>query len=294
MPPAGAPASAQLPTLPPSNEAPDGSLAMARPMDGTEVFSLQGRTALVAGASRGIGLALARGMAGAGAHTILAARSADVLAARVDELRAAGLSAASVRLDTTDRDEVERVSRELPPIDVLANIVGTNIRKPFIDYSQAEYETLIQTNLSGLVHLTQRVGRRMVERGAGGKVIFVGSLVVHVGMPLVSVYAMTKGALAALTRSLAAEWAPHDIQVNCIIPGMILTELNERMWEPRAMHDWLATAQANPRLGRPGDLAPLAVLLAGPGSDYITGQLIAVDGGHTTTQVWPFAGDEGR
>lgn len=294
MPPAGAPASAQLPTLPPSNEAPDGSLAMARPMDGTEVFSLQGRTALVAGASRGIGLALARGMAGAGAHTILAARSADVLAARVDELRAAGLSAASVRLDTTDRDEVERVSRELPPIDVLANIVGTNIRKPFIDYSQAEYETLIQTNLSGLVHLTQRVGRRMVERGAGGKVIFVGSLVVHVGMPLVSVYAMTKGALAALTRSLAAEWAPHDIQVNCIIPGMILTELNERMWEPRAMHDWLATAQANPRLGRPDDLAPLAVLLAGPGSDYITGQLIAVDGGHTTTQVWPFAGDEGR
>ena len=100
-----------------------------------------------------------------------------------------------------------------------------------------------------------------------------------------------KGAIAALTKALAAEWAPDDIQVNCIVPGMILTDMNQAMWQDPGMHAWLRSAQANPRLGRPADLAPLAVLLAGHGSDYITGQLIAVDGGYTTTKMWPFAGD---
>jgi gluconate 5-dehydrogenase len=260
--------------------------------DGLAVFSLQGRTALVAGASRGIGLAIARSFAGAGAHTILAARSADVLEKRVAEMRDAGHSADWVQLDTTDQDAVERVTADLPPVDILANIVGTNVRKPFVDYSRAEYDALLDTNLNGLVDLTRRVGRRMIDRGAGGKVIFVGSVVIHIGVPNVSVYAMTKGALAALTKALAAEWAPYDIQVNCIIPGMILTELNARMWETPGLREWLTTAQANPRLGRPEDLGPLAVLLAGLASGYITGQAIAVDGGYTTTKMWPFRGDE--
>jgi gluconate 5-dehydrogenase len=215
-----------------------------------------------------------------------------VLEGRVAELRAAGLSADWLQLDTTDAVAVERVSGHLPPIDILANIVGTNVRKPFIDYSRAEYDALMETNLSGLVDLTQRVGRRMIDRGVGGKVLFIGSVVVHIGVPQVSVYALTKGALAALTKALAAEWAAYDIQVNGIIPGMILTELNARMWETPGMCEWLETAQANPRLGRPEDLAPLAILLAGPASDYITGQFIAVDGGYTTTKMWPFRGDE--
>jgi gluconate 5-dehydrogenase len=261
-------------------------------MDGVEIFSLEGRTALVAGASRGIGLGVARGLAGAGAHTILAARSADVLEQRVTELRGEGLSADWVRLDTTDHTSVTQAVAELPPLDVLVNIVGTNVRKPFLDYSREEYDALLETNMSGLVDLTQLVGRRMIERGAGGKVIFIGSLVVHIGVPNVSIYAMTKGALAALTKALAAEWATHDIQVNCIIPGCILTELNARMWESQELHDWLATAQANPRLGRPEDLAPLAVYLSGVASGYVTGQLIAVDGGYTTTKMWPFKGDD--
>jgi len=258
---------------------------------GIEVFSLAGRTALVAGASRGIGLAIARALAACGAHTILAARSADVLARCTEELRVAGLSAEWSHLDTTDHASVTRVASELPALDVLVNIVGTNVRKPFLDYSSEEYRSLMETNVSGLVDLTQQVGRRMVERGCGGKIIFIGSLVVHIGVPYVSVYAMTKGALAALTKALAAEWAPFDIQVNCIIPGLILTGLNAQMWESQEMRDWLVTAQANPRLGRPEDLVPMAVLLAGRASDYITGQLIAIDGGYTTTKMWPFRGD---
>jgi len=260
---------------------------------GTDVFSLAGRTAFVCGASRGIGLAIAQAMAFSGAHTILGARSEGRLSDRVAELRAAGQQADYVVLDATDPASVEQAVQRLPPVDILVNVQGTNIRKPLLSYSSDEYERLMSLNLDSVFDVTRRVGRRMIDRGSGGKILMIGSLVVHIGVPNVAVYAATKGALAALTRALAAEWAPHDIQVNCIIPGMILTELNRGMWEPPEMHAWLETAQANPRLGRPEDVAPLAVFLASPASDYITGQLIAVDGGYSTTKMWPFRGDNG-
>ncbi len=131
----------------------------------------------------------------------------------------------------------------------------------------------------------------MIAAGRGGKVIMIGSLSSLLGMPYISIYAITKGGLGQLTRVLAAEWGKHEIQVNCIAPGFILTDLNRKMWEPPEMHAWLRAGQANPRLGTPEDVAPLAVFLAGPGSDYITGQIIAVDGGFSTTAVWPFEAD---
>jgi gluconate 5-dehydrogenase len=119
-------------------------------------------------------------------------------------------------------------------------------------------------------------------------VIFIGSLTSLMGLPYVSVYTVTKAALAGLTRTLAAEWGQYDIQVNCIAPGFILTDLNRDMRQPEEMHRWLGGAQANPKLGRPGHIAPLAVFLAAPASDYITGQVIAADGGNSTTRIWPF------
>ena len=129
----------------------------------------------------------------------------------------------------------------------------------------------------------------MIARGAGGKIIMIGSLMSLLGLPYISVYAMTKGALGQLTKALAAEWGRYNIQVNCIAPGFIVTDLNRKMWEESSqMREWLKGAQANPRLGTPEDIAPLAVFLAGRGADYITGQIIAVDGGYTTTAVWPF------
>lgn len=146
----------------------------------------------------------------------------------------------------------------------------------------------MQTNLHGIVHLTKVVGARMVERGRGGKIVHIGSLMSVLGLPYLSVYAMTKSALAGLTRVLAAEWAHADIQVNCIAPGFILTDLNRDMWQPEHMKGWLAGVQPNPRLGTPDDIAGLAVFLASPASDYITGQVIASDGGYTTTAKWPF------
>ena len=246
--------------------------------------ALTNKTALVAGASRGIGLAIARQLAESGARTLLAARSIHLLEREAEALRARGLQAVPVQLDMANPGAMP----ELPEIDILVNVAGTNIRRRFEQYTKQEYEKVLQINLHGIVELTQKIGGKMVARGSGGKIIFIGSLMSLLGLPYVTVYAITKSALAGLTRSLAAEWGRYNIQVNCIAPGFILTDLNRDMWQAEEMKQWLEHSQASPRMGTPDDIAPLAVFLSGPGSDYITGQVIAVDGGYTTTANWPF------
>ena len=253
------------------------------------MFSLDGRTALVAGASRGIGLAIANALAVQNARVVLASRSVDVLGREVERLCSAGLSAEALRLDIADNDSIDRAAMDCPEVDILVNVAGTNIRRRFEDYTADEYERIMQTNLHGIARLTKLVGKRMIERGRGGKIINIGSLMSILGLPNLSIYAMTKSALAGLTRVLAAEWAHADIQVNCIAPGFILTDLNRSMWQSSEMKRWLSEVQANPRLGTPDDIAGLAAFLASPAADYVTGQVIAADGGYTTTARWPFA-----
>jgi gluconate 5-dehydrogenase len=251
------------------------------------IFSLAGKRALVAGASRGIGLSIAKAIAEAGAHTILAARSLDKLEVEAKALNEQGYSAEAVRIDFTDSASIREAS-SVEDVDILVNVAGTNIRHRFEDYTKEEYNHILQTNLHGIVELTQLIGAKMIARGKGGKVIHIGSLMSLLGVPFLSVYAITKGALAGLTRTTAAEWGQYNIQVNCIAPGFILTDLNKEMWQDAKMAEWLRGCQANPRMGTPDDIAPLAVYLAGRGADYVTGQVIAVDGGYTTTAVWPF------
>ncbi len=252
------------------------------------MFSLAGRTALVAGASRGIGLAIAKATAANGAHTVLAARSWDALESEAAQLRAEGWSAEALHLDITDTASIDSVAGDCGDADILINVAGTNIRRRFQDYTPEEYEHIMQTNLHGIVRLTRQVGTRMIERGHGGKIVNIGSLMSILGLPYLSIYAMTKSALAGLTRVLAAEWAAADIQVNCIAPGFILTDLNRDMWQLDFMANWLRGAQPNPRLGTPDDIAGLAAFLASPAADYITGQVIASDGGYSTCANWPF------
>lgn len=251
-------------------------------------FSLNGKTALVAGASRGIGLAIARDLAQAGAHVVLASRNLQALEREAAALVAAGYRAEAMALDICDPASIDALADALPGVDILANVAGTNQRKPFAAYTRAEYDRLLETNLHGIVHLTQRVGATMVERGRGGRIITVGSLMSVVGLPQITIYAITKSALAGLTRSLAAEWGKHGITVNCIAPGFIETDLNREMWQQPQLRAWLPGVQAIPRLGTPEEVSPLAVFLASDAARYLTGQVIAVDGGYTTTAVWPF------
>jgi len=233
-------------------------------------------------------LAIAQGLAAAGANTILAARSLDKLEAHAADLRAKGQSASAVRLDVADSKSIEDAVAGLGHVDILVNVAGMNIRKRFQDYTRQEYDQMLQTNLTGLVEVTQKVGAKMIARGAGGKVVMIGSLMSIVGLPYLTIYGITKGALGQLTKNLAAEWGQHRIQVNCIAPGFIITDLNREMWKRSDLNEWKKGVQASIDFGTPEDVAALAVFLSGRGSNYITGQIIPVDGGYTTTAVWPF------
>ncbi|MGH9673004.1 MAG: SDR family NAD(P)-dependent oxidoreductase [Bryobacteraceae bacterium] len=251
-------------------------------------FSLSSKTALIAGASRGIGLAIARYLSAAGARTILAARSADALEKNCAELRAGGAEAEALVLDVTSMDSIRSAAASLPPVDILVNVSGTNVRKQFERFTDEEWQRVMRTNLDGIVEVTRAVGAKMVERGGGGKIVMIGSLMSLLGLPYLTAYAVSKSGLYGLTRVLAAEWARYNIQVNLIAPGFIITDLNRAMWQRQEMKDWLKGVQANPRPGKPEDVAGLAVFLSSAASDYVTGQAIAVDGGYSTTRMWPF------
>jgi gluconate 5-dehydrogenase len=246
-------------------------------------FSLEGKVALVVGASRGIGLAIARGMAAAGAKVILAARSKETLEQHANEL-----GGTAMVLDIANPESVASLAASIEVPDIVVNVAGMNIRKRFSDFTAEEYKQMMDTNLTGIFQLTQQVGKRMVDRGQGGKIINIGSMMSIRGLPYLSVYALAKGALAQFSMVLAAELGRHNIQVNCIAPGFIVTEFNRKVWESQKLREWLRGVQPNPEPGTPEDVAPLAVFLAGSGSRYITGQVIAVCGGYSTTAVWPF------
>jgi len=254
-------------------------------------FSLQDRVALVLGASRGIGQAIAEAMGEAGAHVVLAARSADKLEAVASGIRTRGDRASTVSIDVSKIDSIrsgiEQILQDHGRIDILVNVAGTNIRKRAEEYTEKEYDHLVNTNLRGIFQATQFVGAAM-KKQQNGKIINIGSLTTTIAFPYLSVYAITKGGLGQLSKVLAVEWAPHNIQVNVIAPGFIITDLNRQMWQKQEMLDWLASTQPNPRPGTPEDIAGLAVFLASPAADYITGQVIHVDGGKTAGSRWPF------
>ena len=254
-------------------------------------FSLENRLALVIGASRGIGRAIAEALGEAGAHVVVAARSADQLEAVATRMRDRGDQASAVSMDVTNHASlcsgVDQVLQSHGRIDILVNVAGANIRKRAEDYTVEEYDHLLHTNIKGIFQVTQLVGAAM-KRQNGGKIINIGSLTTSIAFPYLSVYAITKGGLGQLSKVLAVEWAPYNIQVNVIAPGFIVTDLNRHIWVRQDMLDWLASVQPNSRPGTPEDVAGLAVFLASPAADYITGQVIHVDGGYTAGGKWPF------
>lgn len=249
-----------------------------------DMFSLQGKTALVTGASRGIGEAIARAYAAAGADVVLTARSAEALEAIAGKINADGGRAIAVPADLTDEEQiastVARTVQEFGKIDILVNNAGgTAFMSPAIDTRRTGWHKNIALNLSSVFFLCQDVGRVMLEAGNGGSVINISSVAGIGPAPLLSPYAAAKHGVIGVTRTLAVEWGHAKIRVNAICPGWIKTDLNKNLWEDEThAQNWVSAIPIQ-RWGETSDLTGCALWLASDAGAYITGQAIAIDGG---------------
>ena len=253
-----------------------------RMLDRLALFDLQGRTALVTGSSQGIGLALARGLASAGASLVLNGRDQDKLARAAEGLRAEGARVATAAFDVTDSDSIARALAGLDPafaaIDVLVNNAGIHRRAPLAEMTERQWREVIDTDLTSAFLVTRALVAGMLARGRG-KIINVCSLMSEVGRPTIANYAAAKGGLKMLTRSMAVEWARHNLQINGIGPGYIATDLTKSLCEDPEFNRWICARTPAGRWGKPEELVGAAVFLASSASDFVNGQIIYVDGG---------------
>lgn len=246
-------------------------------------FDLSGKVAIIIGGNRGIGLAIADGLASAGAIAVIANRNAGHGEGAAERIRAKGLKAKAISVDVTQRKFVENLAastlKEFGRIDILVNSAATIARKPIVDVTDEEWDSLMSTNLKGAFLCCQVVGRHMIERKQG-KIINMSSNIIQPLQPGRGVYAITKAGLTQLTRVLAFEWAQYNVHVNAIAPGPTITDLNRKFFEEHPK-DLRARIQSMPigRMGQPQDHVGAALLLASPASDFITGQTLFVDGG---------------
>jgi 2-deoxy-D-gluconate 3-dehydrogenase len=250
----------------------------------TEWCSLAGRVALVTGASRGIGRAVALALGAAGAAVACCARSADQVNATAAAIRAGGGRAQGIRLDVTRRAEIERAVSEAAALlgvpDVLVNNAGIILEKKSVEVTDEEWEDVLATNLTSMFRLARAVAPGMIERRRG-KIINVGSMYGRIGVPRYAAYCASKAAVESLTRSLAAEWARHGIQVNCLAPGYMNTDIPRDALADEKTRALLLSKVPARRVGEPEEVGPLAVYLASSASDFMTGQTIRLDGGQT-------------
>jgi gluconate 5-dehydrogenase len=246
------------------------------------LFDLTGRTALVTGATSGLGLAIARGLAEAGAAIAVNGRDEGRIADTVSAFRDEGLSAHAARFDVTATDEVEagveRVEAEVGPIDILVNNAGIQRRKPLLEMEEAVWDEVIETNLNAVFRVGRAVGRGMVERRRG-KIINIASLASEVARKTIAPYTAAKGAVKQLTRAMCVEWASFNVQVNGIGPGYFATPLNRALLDDPAFDAWVKNRTPAGRWGDPKELVGAAVFLSSPASDFVNGQILYVDGG---------------
>ena len=250
----------------------------------TRLFDLTGRTALITGSSRGIGLAIARGLGDAGATVVLNGRDAAAIAAAADELRAEGIGVATAAFDVTDpaavTAAVATIEAEVGAIDILVNNAGLQKRMPLTEFPLEEWKRVLETNIDAPFIVGQAVARRMIPRGYG-KIINICSVTSELGRPTIAPYATSKGAIKMLTKSMCAEWAAHGINVNGIGPGWFKTELNRALVESESFNSWLIQRAPMRRWGELPELAGAAVFLASDAASYVNGHILYVDGGVT-------------
>ncbi|MBA4136235.1 MAG: gluconate 5-dehydrogenase [Opitutus sp.] len=241
-------------------------------------FHLSGRRALVTGSSQGIGFALARALAAAGAHVLLNGRDAAKLDRAVAALRADGFSAEARCFDVTDESAVLAATPQLGVVDVLVNNTGIHRRGPLATMSLADWDAVLKTNLTSAFLVSRAVAPGMIERGAG-KIINVCSLMSDLARPTTGNYAAAKGGLKMLTRAMCAEWAKHNVQVNGLAPGYILTEMTQPLAADPKFDGWIKSRTPAGRWGSADDLTGACVFLASPAADFVNGQILTVDGG---------------
>ena len=251
-------------------------------------FDLSGKVALVTGGSRGLGRGFANALARAGADVAISSRNLGSLADPVREVEASGRKAFGVELDVGDeasiRNAVEKVQEHFGRIDILVNNAGCNVRKPASEVTWADWNKVLDTNLRGVFFVAQAVAKGMIARGSG-RIINIGSVTSVAGYAGLAPYGASRGGVRQLTMSLAADWGPHGVTVNCLAPGWFKTAQNAVMYEDAA---WVSELNARIPLRRPGqasDLDGALIFLASDASAYVTGQLLLVDGGISVNDI---------
>jgi 2-deoxy-D-gluconate 3-dehydrogenase len=250
-----------------------------------KLFDLSGRVAIVTGGNGGIGLGMARGLAAAGASVVVAGRDQDKSKAAVSELEGLGARALALAVDVTSQDScralVQHSVERLGRLDILVNNAGTNVRKQPEEYTLEEWHLVLETNLTSAFMCCQAAYPAMKQAG-GGKIVNIGSMMSIFGASFTAPYAATKGGIVQLSRALACAWAKDNIQVNAVLPGWIDTALTRRARRDiEGLQERVEARTPAGRWGDPDDFAGIAVWLAGPASDFVTGTAIPVDGGYS-------------
>ncbi|MCB1744662.1 MAG: SDR family oxidoreductase [Gammaproteobacteria bacterium] len=251
----------------------------------SDLFSLRGRRALITGSSRGIGLALAGGLAAAGAHLVLNGRDSRALETATSQLRDAGHEACAYPFDVTDpaavQRSVEAIEAEQGPIDILVNNAGMQHRTALDQFPLDAWKRLMSTNLDSVFYVSQAVVRHMIPRRRG-KLVNICSVQSELGRPGIAPYAASKGGLKMLTKGMCIDWGGYDIQVNGLAPGYFQTELNAALVADEAFSDWLCKRTPAGRWGRVEELIGAAVFLCSDASSFVNGHILYVDGGVTS------------
>lgn len=246
------------------------------------MFDLSGKVALVTGASRGLGFAIAEGFAKQGAAVILNGRNPETLEKSAERIRANGGTAHISSFDVTDATSikvaVDKIKTSIGEIDILVNNAGIQHRQMIADLDEADWRRVLETNLTAPFLMAQAIAPDMVARKSG-KIINICSLTSEVGRANIAPYTTAKGGLKMLTKSMAVEWAKDNVQVNGIGPGYFLTEMNTALVEDEQFNSWVCNRTPAGRWGDPDELAGAAIFLASGASNYVNGQVIYVDGG---------------
>jgi NAD(P)-dependent dehydrogenase (short-subunit alcohol dehydrogenase family) len=247
-----------------------------------DMFSLEGKVAVVTGGSRGLGKAIALGLAGAGADVVVASRTQADLDKVAEQIRAMGQKSLAIATDTTNLGSVKsmaaKVIEEFGKIDILVNNAGQGATVPFLKITEEDWDRIININLKGYFMVTQAVGSYMFK-AESGRIINISSVTWEAPMGFMAHYAATKGAINAFTKSLAQEWALRGVTVNAVAPGYFLTDMSRTAHEAEKTNVQITARIPMTRWGEPGDLVGLVVFLASDASNYLTGAIIPVDGG---------------